>query len=84
MRLLRVPLACDSLETVCSSSGLFALFGFARCAWIYAVSEQSTPCHAPVQLTGGVPWLDNDAVNLAGSCVGAVVGVVGWYFLGKI
>jgi predicted acylesterase/phospholipase RssA len=25
-----------------------------------------------------VPWLDNDAVNLAGSSIGAIVAALGW------
>jgi len=60
------------------------LQGSYTCPVCNAVTEQGDPCHAPVRLTGGVPWLDNDAVNLAGSSVGAVVAVVGWYLLGKI
>ena len=57
------------------------LQGSYKCPVCDAVTEQGAPCHAPVQLTRGVSWLDNDAVNLAGSCVGAVVAVVGWHFL---
>lgn len=33
----------------------------------------ATVCHEPVRLTRGWRWLDNDAVNLAGTLVGAVV-----------
>jgi uncharacterized membrane protein len=57
------------------------LQGSYKCPVCDAVTEQGAPCHAPVQLSRGVPWLDNDAVNLAGSCVGAVVASVGWRFL---
>jgi uncharacterized membrane protein len=57
------------------------LQGSYKCPVCDAVTEQGAPCHAPVQLTRGVPWLDNDAVNLAGSCAGAMVAVVGWHFL---
>lgn len=57
------------------------LQGSYTCPDCGAVNEQGAPCHTPVQLTRGVPWLDNDAVNLAGSSVGAVVAIVGWHFL---
>jgi uncharacterized membrane protein len=42
-----------------------------------AVSERSGTCHEPVRLMRGVQWLDNDAVNLAGSLVGATVAALG-------
>jgi len=61
-----------------------ALQGRYTCPVCNAVSEQPGTCHAPLGLTRGVPWLDNDAVNLAGSTVGAIVGIVGWYFVGRI
>lgn len=60
------------------------LQGRYTCSVCNAVSEQPGTCHAPLGLTRGVPWLDNDAVNFAGSCVGAIVAIVGWYFVGKI
>jgi uncharacterized protein (TIGR00297 family) len=37
----------------------------------------NTVCHAPVRLTGGSRWVDNDSVNLAATLVGASVAVVG-------
>jgi uncharacterized protein (TIGR00297 family) len=57
------------------------LQGSYTCPVCHAVTEQAGTCHAPVLLTRGVPWLDNDAVNLAGSGVGALVGIVGWHLL---
>src|SRR2546425_11807594 len=36
-----------------------------------------TVCHEPVRLTRGWRWLDNDAVNLAATVVGAAVAVLG-------
>ena len=35
-------------------------------------------CHGPVELVQGVRWLDNDAVNLAGSLAGALLVGAGW------
>lgn len=57
------------------------LQGSYACPVCEAVAEQPGSCHAPVRLTRGMPWLDNDAVNLAGSCTGAIVAAVGWHFL---
>ncbi len=57
------------------------LQGSYTCPVCAAVTEQAGSCHAPVRLTRGVPWLDNDAVNLAGSCAGAIVAIVGWHLL---
>lgn len=37
----------------------------------------STVCHEPVRLTKGWRWLDNDAVNLAATLVGAAVAGLG-------
>ena len=51
------------------------------CAVCHAVTEAAGTCHAPLQRTRGVPWLDNDAVNLAGACVGAIVALAGWRLL---
>jgi len=36
-----------------------------------------TVCHEPVRLASGWRWLDNDAVNLAATLVGAAVAVLG-------
>jgi uncharacterized protein (TIGR00297 family) len=57
------------------------LQGRYTCPVCNAVSEQPGTCHAPLGLTRGVPWLDNDAVNLAGSSVGAIVAALGWQLL---
>jgi len=54
------------------------LQGRYTCPVCNAVSEQPGTCHAPLGLTRGVPWLDNDVVNLAGSTVGAIVAALGW------
>lgn len=35
-------------------------------------------CHGSVELVRGVGWLDNDAVNLAGSLAGALLAGAGW------
>jgi len=51
------------------------------CPVCHAVSEQPGTCHAPLELTRGVSWLDNDVVNLAGSSIGAIVGAIGWQLL---
>lgn len=37
----------------------------------------NTVCHEPVRLTRGWRWLDNDAVNLAATLLGAAVGALG-------
>jgi uncharacterized protein (TIGR00297 family) len=39
----------------------------------------NTVCHAPVQLTTGRRWLDNDGVNFAATVVGACVAAIGAY-----
>ncbi len=57
------------------------LQGRYTCPVCNALSEQPGTCHAPLGLTRGVPWLDNDAVNLAGSAVGAIVAALGWQLL---
>jgi uncharacterized protein (TIGR00297 family) len=41
----------------------------------------NTVCHEPVQLTTGWRWLDNDAVNLAATLVGAAVAAIAAYAL---
>ena len=51
------------------------------CPVCETVAEQPGTCHAPLALTRGVSWLDNDAVNLAGSCVGALIAGLGWHFM---
>jgi uncharacterized membrane protein len=33
-------------------------------------------CGTTTRLTGGISWLDNDAVNLLGSAAGAAVGLL--------
>ncbi|HKC48868.1 MAG TPA: DUF92 domain-containing protein [Gemmatimonadales bacterium] len=57
------------------------LQGRYTCPVCTAVSEQPGSCHAPLELTRGLPWLDNDAVNLAGASVGAIVAALGWQLL---
>jgi uncharacterized protein (TIGR00297 family) len=71
-----------------AAAGIFGMLGDSllgatlqgryTCPVCDAVSEQPGTCHAPLGLTGGVPWLDNDAVNLAGSSIGAIVAALGW------
>jgi uncharacterized protein (TIGR00297 family) len=41
----------------------------------------NTVCHEPVRLTTGWRWLDNDAVNFAGTLVGAAVAAIAVYAL---
>ena len=77
-----------------AAAGIFGMLGDSllgatlqgryTCPVCNAVSEQPGTCHAPLGLSGGVPWLDNDAVNLVGACVGAVVATVGWHFLRNV
>jgi uncharacterized protein (TIGR00297 family) len=46
-----------------------------------ATERRRHTCGAVTQRVGGVPWLNNDGVNLAGSAVGAVVALLagtGW------
>lgn len=52
-----------------------------RCPVCDAVSERPGTCHEPVRLERGARWLDNDAVNLAGSLVGATVAAFGFRLL---
>jgi uncharacterized protein (TIGR00297 family) len=71
-----------------AAAGIFGMLGDSllgatlqgryTCPVCNAVSEQPGTCHAPLGLTRGVPWLDNDAVNLAGSSIGAIVAALGW------
>jgi len=44
------------------------------------VSERAAGegCHGRVSLARGIRWLDNDAVNLAGSLAGALLAGAGW------
>jgi uncharacterized membrane protein len=52
--------------------------GVYECGACAARSERAdTICHEPVQLIRGWRWLDNDAVNLAATLVGAGLGLLG-------
>ena len=52
--------------------------GLYECAACAARSERAdTICHEPVRLIKGWRWLDNDAVNLAATLVGAGVALLG-------
>ena len=74
-----------------SAAGIFGMLsdsclgatlqGRYTCPVCQAVTEQPGSCHTPLALTRGMAWLDNDAVNLAGSLVGAIVAALGWHFL---
>ena len=57
------------------------LQGRYACPVCHATAELPGTCHAPRTLARGVSWLDNDAVNLAGSSVGALVAAIGWRVL---
>ena len=71
-----------------AAAGIFGMLGDSllgatlqgryACPVCNTVSEQPGTCHAPLALTRGVPWLDNDLVNLAGSSIGAIVAALGW------
>jgi uncharacterized protein (TIGR00297 family) len=51
--------------------------GLFECAACAARSERAdTICHEPVRLIRGWRWLDNDAVNLAATLVGAGLGLL--------
>ncbi|MGH7673519.1 MAG: DUF92 domain-containing protein, partial [Gemmatimonadales bacterium] len=53
--------------------------GLFECPSCGARTEQrATVCHEPVRLIRGYRWLDNDAVNLAATLVGASVAAAGW------
>lgn len=54
-----------------------------HCPVCGAVSERPGACHEPVRLVRGVRWLDNDAVNLAGTLVGATVACLGYRLLAR-
>jgi uncharacterized membrane protein len=55
--------------------------GVYECSACAARSERaSTICHEPVRLIRGWRWLDNDAVNLAATLVGAGLGMLGVRF----
>ena len=55
--------------------------GVYECGACAARSERAaTICHEPVQLIRGWRWLDNDAVNLAATLVGAGLGILGTRF----
>lgn len=47
-----------------------------------APAERPGICHGARRLVGGIRWLDNDAVNLAGSLVGAIAAAVGMRWMG--
>ena len=74
-----------------AAAGIFGMLGDSllgatlqgryTCPVCNAVAEQPGTCHAPLGLTRGVPWLDNDAVNLASCCLGAIVAGLGWRLL---
>jgi uncharacterized membrane protein len=52
--------------------------GVYECPACAAQSERGdTVCHEPVRLIRGWRWLDNDAVNLAATVVGAGAGLLG-------
>jgi uncharacterized protein (TIGR00297 family) len=52
--------------------------GLYECGACAARSERAdTICHEPVRLIRGWRWLDNDAVNLAATVVGAGAGLLG-------
>lgn len=78
-------------ELLCAAAGIFGMLsdsllgatlqGRYVCSVCGVVTEQPGTCHVPLALTHGASWLDNDVVNLAGSCVGAVVAAVGWHLL---
>lgn len=53
------------------------------CPLCDAVSERAGSCHEPLRLTRGIRGLDNDAVNLACTGVGAVLAYAGWRFLAQ-
>jgi uncharacterized protein (TIGR00297 family) len=48
-----------------------------HCPVCGAVCERPGTCHEPVRLMRGVRWLDNDAVNLVTTLVGATVAALG-------
>jgi uncharacterized protein (TIGR00297 family) len=55
--------------------------GMYECAACAARSERAdTVCHEPVRLIRGWRWIDNDAVNLAATLVGAGVSLLGSRF----
>jgi uncharacterized protein (TIGR00297 family) len=55
--------------------------GLYECGACGARSERAdTICHEPVRLIRGWRWLDNDAVNLAATLVGACIGLLGSRF----
>lgn len=53
--------------------------GLFECPSCGARSEKrGAVCHEPVRLIRGYAWVDNDAVNLAATVVGAAVATAGW------
>ena len=52
--------------------------GVYECPGCAARTERAgTVCHEPVRLIRGWRWLDNDAVNLAATVMGAGAGLLG-------
>ncbi|HET9710132.1 MAG TPA: DUF92 domain-containing protein [Gemmatimonadales bacterium] len=74
-----------------AAAGIFGMLGDSllgatlqaryTCPVCGTVSEQPGTCHAPLERVRGVPWLDNDVVNLVGTSVGASVAALGWLLL---
>jgi uncharacterized protein (TIGR00297 family) len=48
------------------------------CRGCGAETERPGECHGRRELIGGLRWLDNDGVNLAGSLCGAAVAIAAW------
>lgn len=54
------------------------------CHHCRAVTERAVHlCGTPTVATGGLTWLDNDAVNLAGTGIGALVGIATAWVIGR-
>ncbi|HET8628187.1 MAG TPA: DUF92 domain-containing protein [Thermomicrobiales bacterium] len=73
--------AAVALAVVAGVAGAFAdsvlgatLQARYRCPRCGALTERTRHCDAPTVLVGGLRWLDNDAVNLASSAIGAATG----------
>jgi uncharacterized protein (TIGR00297 family) len=72
-------LAAAGVAGMLTDSGLGATAqGLYECGACAARSERAdTVCHEPVRLIRGWRWLDNDAVNLAATLVGAALSLLG-------
>ena len=72
-------LSAAGVAGMLADSGLGATAqGLYECGACAARSERAdTICHEPVRLIRGWRWLDNDAVNLAATLVGASIGLLG-------